>query len=170
MRLLSSQGTKDPNRNPVFDDIAPDSKLKPVAVVTYCISGSSIKISSICFAITSDLCNEAASGNCIFTKKYPISSSGIKPPGTNFPNITAPRVIITINITLLLSFLVTILVKLIYESVVLSIHLLNTPKNLPRIPVYLTGFFNNIEAKAGLSVKAFTEDTITDTTIVIANC
>ncbi len=52
----------------------------------------------------------------------------------------------------------------------LSITLLNFPKNHPSGPLYGFGSFNNNEHKAGLNVKAFTEETKTETTIVMANC
>ena len=49
-------------------------------------------------------------------------------------------------------------------------YLLNTPKNFPSIPPYGVGSFNNIDDKAGLKDIAFIEETITETTIVKANC
>ncbi len=76
----------------------------------YSTSGISINNFSISLVTTSDLCMEAAFGNCTFTKKYPISSSGIKPAGTILPKIPAPTDIITIKTIPLLIFLETILV------------------------------------------------------------
>ena len=59
--------------------------------------------------------------------------------------------------------------KLIYESVVLSIPLLNFLKNQPKGPLYGFGSFNNKAQRAGLNVSAFTEDTNTETTTVITS-
>ena len=99
-----------------------------------------------------------------------MSSAGINPPGTRYPKTPEPTVIRRMKTSPLLSFLPIILVKLIYDSVVLSIPLLNFAKNQPKGPPYFTGFFNNKEHNAGLKVRAFTEDTMTETTMVMANC
>ncbi len=101
------------NIKPVLDAIAPESILNPVIPVTNSTSGISSNIFSISLVITLDRCNDAASGSWTLTKKYPISSSGIKPPGNINPNIPAPAEITTINITLRFSLRATMLVKLI---------------------------------------------------------
>ena len=66
---LSDQSFIPTNKNPVFEVIAPDKILNPVAVVTYSISGICINIFSISLVTSLDLWIEAALGNCTLTIK-----------------------------------------------------------------------------------------------------
>ena len=120
--------------NPALDDMLPESKLNPEAVVTNSTSGRFPTIVSTFFATISVRCKEAASGSWIFTNKYPISSEGINPPGKSIPTTPVPTNNNKIKTIPRFILPVITLVKEVYFSVDLSNILLNPAKNFPRIP------------------------------------
>ena len=99
-----------------------------------------------------------------------MSSSGMNPPGIDFPRIPIATIIMTTNITPLVSLRATMRVNPRYEAVDLSKALLNNLKKAPNGPRYGFRFLSSSEHRAGLSVNALTEEKHTETATVTANC
>ena len=94
----------------------------------------------------------------------------MNPPGTIFPKNPMATEIIRINTTPMEIFRATTFVKPTYALVDLSKTLLNSLKKAPNGPRMGFCFLSSKAHRAGLRVRAFTDENNTDTATVMANC